>query len=428
MAKYKVILKGLADDTEPGWKTFRERFADAYRMELGEAKKHLEGKKGVIYNYDDPGQAESGKKFLEGLGAIAHIDVEQEVAPPDPGAAPPLEGTSDSRACPKCGYPVPASQDECPGCHIFISKYEQMMARRQEAAAAAALTPRPGYQSPTQQQPPAWPYKYLRVYNFFDMIGDTFEIYVNNFATLFLLSFLPMVPLVVLTILAVIAMVIAGLSFEQAGPVAIAVVVVLGIIIVPLIFYIQFFFTAATIIAIRDIFYNYKPQVMDTLRRTDYWIPAKLIATALLQMIIMFIAMLPVIFLFAASQSPLVIVIGILLMILVFFIMMMMFLFTMPVVVLEDIWMLDALKRSMELGKGFYIRNFAVFFAFIFTISFVMMVITLFLSMIPLFGQIAQIVLQVSITPVMTLVFIMLYFDMRARKEPQTLAGNTHPR
>lgn len=167
---------------------------------------------------------------------------------------------------------------------------------------------------------------------------------------------------------------------------------------------------------------------MDTLRRTDYWIPAKLIATALLQMIIMFIAMLPVIFLFAASQSPLVIVIGILLMILVFFIMMMMFLFTMPVVVLEDIWMLDALKRSMELGKGFYIRNFAVFFAFIFTISFVMMVITLFLSMIPLFGQIAQIVLQVSITPVMTLVFIMLYFDMRARKEPQTLAGNTHPR
>ncbi len=48
--------------------------------------------------------------------------------------------TTDTRPCPKCGHSVPAKQDECPNCQVYISKYEIMMQKR----ASMNIAPRQG--------------------------------------------------------------------------------------------------------------------------------------------------------------------------------------------------------------------------------------------------------------------------------------------
>lgn len=163
MPKYKVVFKGLVDKTDIGKQAFLDKFAGAYKISPEEAKDRITRSKGILYQYDDPGAADKAKKFLASIGAEAVIEENQEPPP-----APPIEDSvasfvgADSkpaavggvRACPKCGYQVPIKQDECPSCHVFISKYEQMLARKAQSLAPMSATPAAGgtmYPGPVAQ-------------------------------------------------------------------------------------------------------------------------------------------------------------------------------------------------------------------------------------------------------------------------------------
>jgi len=320
-----------------------------------------------------------------------------------------------------------------------------MQARRQEAAAASAVGAQPGYPAAAGAGPqyPGYPggtyqyggqqaapqpaqgtgYRYLKAYTFSEIIGDIFDIYLNNFLTLFLLSLMPMAVVFVFVIFAVLLGVAAGLSLEHAGAGAAGLIGFLALIFIPVMMYVQFYFTSAMIVAISHVFYGYRPQVMDSLRRVDYWVPAKLLATILLQMVIMAAVFVPVMLLFVISRSPAVIVIGILFLIPAAFYLMTLFFFTMPVVVIEDIWLVDAIKRSMELGKGYYLRNLVILLAISVALAIILMVVSIPLSFIPFLGQLTSMAIQVVVTPITMILIMILYFDMRVRKEPRSFAG-----
>jgi ssDNA-binding Zn-finger/Zn-ribbon topoisomerase 1 len=156
MAKYRVVLKGLKDKSEAGRQAFLDRFGKAYNMTPEKAQERIKKSGGALYHFADEAGAEKARKFLESIGAVAVVEADEPAAakpsaPPPIQAPPPIEGPpsiDDSgrgqaafggvRACPKCGYQVPVKEDECPSCHVFISKYEQMQARKAQAAAAQA--------------------------------------------------------------------------------------------------------------------------------------------------------------------------------------------------------------------------------------------------------------------------------------------------
>jgi hypothetical protein len=183
MAKYRVILMGIADSREEGVRAFMGKFAAAYKMTPEQAETWIQKTKSVIYTCDDLTAAEKGKDYLTRLGGIAAIKeaADQPPSPPPdllnskPGLTPvegpcsdvpdfddgpadseePLElansspqvGSSyinanpekqmHSRPCPKCFRPVSMDQDQCPYCQVYISKYEQMLARRADGLVQA---------------------------------------------------------------------------------------------------------------------------------------------------------------------------------------------------------------------------------------------------------------------------------------------------
>ncbi len=188
---YKVVLKGLMDNSALGREIFLEKFAKAYKINKAEAEEFIDGRGGVIYEYDDKSQAERGLAFIEKIGGFGEIIeetaetvpyspesspaprvVEEPAAPAKPvrtdlAAPEPVPGQdTGTRPCPKCGYPVAAGEDECPSCQIFISKYETMMKKKAAlqaqsspsfqapAAGGAAAAGWAGYQTPGQL--PSW--------------------------------------------------------------------------------------------------------------------------------------------------------------------------------------------------------------------------------------------------------------------------------
>ncbi|MFH0925297.1 MAG: RDD family protein [bacterium] len=179
MVNYYVVLKGLVDNTNIGKLNFIEKFAAAYKLDLDKAKLFLKNKKGIIYTCEDKSTAEKGKAFLEKIGGVVEIitkndesvspktknkpiqtntkkEIEKSESVNEPIAAKkditedhillkennnsssPLitdnneprttnQEPKTTRFCPSCGYSVPAEVDDCPNCHIIISKYENMM-------------------------------------------------------------------------------------------------------------------------------------------------------------------------------------------------------------------------------------------------------------------------------------------------------------
>jgi hypothetical protein len=202
MAKYRVVLMGVADASEGGIKVFMSRFAAAYKMTPEQAKAWIQKSRGVIYTCEDLAAAEKGKDYLTRLGAVAEIKEDAPApppavtqpplaaapSPPDPAPArataecevpsvpefeenpapadsadlgppdfdpttPPRgagyvnanpEKQARTRHCPKCLRLVPAAQDLCPYCQVYISKYEQMLARRAQAGAETEAAEPPG--------------------------------------------------------------------------------------------------------------------------------------------------------------------------------------------------------------------------------------------------------------------------------------------
>ncbi|HUT54937.1 MAG TPA: DUF4190 domain-containing protein [bacterium] len=172
MSKYKVVLKGLAEQTAAGKQAFLTKFGAAYKMTPEQAQDRIRRTAGVLYHFPNEDGAEKARLFLASIGGVAEVKVEETAAAaapplaasvplavPAPVSGPPSIDETDTQAqepygdvkrCPKCGFEVPVNEDQCPSCRIYISKYEQMRARKARVAATAggAGTADAGYGGP----------------------------------------------------------------------------------------------------------------------------------------------------------------------------------------------------------------------------------------------------------------------------------------
>jgi len=442
MANYRVILKRLVDNTEEGKSAFIKRFAAVYKLDFENAKRHLINSKGIIYRYEDLEKAQKGKAFLERLGGVAEIVTEEDS--PIPSKIPneaenaerkiqPQDKTlqeKNTRPCPKCGYSVPFEFEECPNCRIFISKYEKMMALKKAApieSRANALqgknlnskAEQSGEVKIAVQEGQGNLSKYLSTHDLGAIIRDTVEIYRENFLTLFLIQLMSLLFSFILGIPAAFILPISALL----GPSGIIIGFTLFILIfIPGIVYINFYCLSAEIIAISDIIYGRIPTFTGTLKQVNFSLPLKLFATVFLVSILFLLCLLPGGFiLFIGGPSLTSIGIFTILSILSLSYIAILAILINPVVILEDIWSFHAIKRSKDLGKDFYIRNMCIAVLIALIVAIAVLIISIPLVIIPILGNIFQCALQIAAAPIAIIVLVLLYYDMRFRKEPESI-------
>lgn len=100
------------------------------------------------------------------------------------------------------------------------------------------------------------------------------------------------------------------------------------------------------------------------------------------------------------------------------------YMFVVPIVILEQIGGRRAFKRSCELGRGFYLRNLGTFLLVVvlifFLIGLVDGVATLLMTAVHGTGlllRLALALLGAILAPLLSIPIILLYYDMRVRKE-----------
>jgi hypothetical protein len=446
MAEYRVILKGIADESQEGRGAFYQRFGNSYGMSPDQARDWIERHGGRIYVFNDQAAAIKARDFLLGLGAIAEV-VEQGAQVPEQvpaPAAPGPEAPASGRSCPKCGAWVPAGRDDCPTCQVFISKYEQMMARRAAATATGAAGPGSGESQTWQGQPgggyynstppsgrtgQGWRLGYLRPYNLGDMFGDVIDLYKDNFMTLFLLQLIPLGALVAVVIVMAILGMAMGLSSggEEHMAAIIVFMVLVGVPVFIMLIYISAHFYTATVFAITEAMHGGRPEWVRSLKSVRWPVPVKLVITELMLGLALFV---PFVLITLAMGSLGAIGIAVDLLLLPLFIGVAgVFLLVFPAVVVEDTWGLTAFSRSIELGKGHYWRNLGVFAVFMIAIMVIMIIASLVLAIIPIIGGLAAQVVQAALAPILIIVMVILYYEMRVRKEgyPGHAAAMTPP-
>lgn len=104
MPKYNVIFKGVAADSADAMSGLIARFSEAYKMTLQEAEERINRPGGVLFTFDDPGEVDKAKKFMEGLGAV--VEVREETLPETPPPLPP-QGAMPPQAVPPGVGPQP---------------------------------------------------------------------------------------------------------------------------------------------------------------------------------------------------------------------------------------------------------------------------------------------------------------------------------
>jgi hypothetical protein len=100
------------------------------------------------------------------------------------------------------------------------------------------------------------------------------------------------------------------------------------------------------------------------------------------------------------------------------------YLFVGPVAVLEGLGGRAALRRSRELGKGYYWRNFGVFFVSLLIITVLAGVFNGIVGLVGVYAEIdislinfVQGLFTAFVTPPAAIVPVLLYYDMRVRKD-----------
>jgi hypothetical protein len=221
-----------------------------------------------------------------------------------------------------------------------------------------------------------------------ELIGDTFRIYAKNLLPLFIICLVPLAPVELLK---------AAATSAQNEPL-VAISVLLSLLV-------GIFVYGALTVAVSDICLGNPP----TLKRSYSAIGrvmGKYLGTYLLLV--------------------LVVIIGTLLLVIPGIVAMVLLLFALPVTVIERKGGMAALKRSVALGKGFYWRNLGVL---------ILAALVAAGCMIPVFVVIFVLVLvsgasaedfgfnvilslgNILVTPLGQIPLILLYYDMRARKE-----------
>jgi hypothetical protein len=229
---------------------------------------------------------------------------------------------------------------------------------------------------------------YLQPHTLGSIIRSSFAIYFGNFLTVFIIYAIPLIPLQLIRIAA---------TATDEPPVAIAIVFILletmaGILVI---------FPAT--IAVSEVCLGMKPTVARSYSRA-FASPGRLIGTYLLQM--------------------LVIIGGLLLLVIPGIIFSVWYFFVGPVVLVESLSGKAALRRSRELGKDYYLRNFGVYFVVVLIVIVANGIIGAIVGALVggLSGSRALMLSLIMIstdlvTPIFLVAIVLLYYDMRARKE-----------
>lgn len=220
------------------------------------------------------------------------------------------------------------------------------------------------------------------------IIKDGIKIYAQNFRAIALISALPVVPFLILS----------AWASSQSDDTMFAVSGILEAVV-------GIFTTGAVTVAVSDVCLGNRPSVSRSY-------------AALLRILWRYLGT----YLVAASIT----IIGLVLLVIPGIYAIVVLMFALPVCIIERRAALDACKRSRALGKGHYLRNLGVFFLVfcvyvlcIITISLVLVALMLVMNSDPsifltdfLDGMVA-----VVLAPIMQVSIILLYYDMRVRKE-----------
>ncbi len=228
---------------------------------------------------------------------------------------------------------------------------------------------------------------YVREQTVGEIIRGTFKIYFSHFGAFFV-SVLLMIPFLIFT----------NILYAQESYVLIGFVYIVAVVVV------GFFYAAITVI-VSEICLGYKPSVARAYKRVFGMLIGKIFATNILATLI------------TAIGYVLLVVPGIIAMI--------WFVFSQVVVTLEGTWGISALKRSRTLGKGNYARIFGLL-VLLFCVAFVFLgipVVVINLILAFLFPSamtlaiVVTVILQCLFIPIGLIPFVLMYYDLRVRKE-----------
>jgi hypothetical protein len=229
---------------------------------------------------------------------------------------------------------------------------------------------------------------FVREYTVGAIVGDTFRIYGRNLPTLFLICLLPMGPFELLKAI--------GNTAHDQTLIIVATLLSLAAGI---------FVYGANTIAVSDICVGNPPSLKRSYQAIGRVI-GKYIGTYALLMLLVLLG-------FMLLGIPGIIAI-------------LLYLFALPVAAIERMGPRAAMKRSRELGKGFYWRNFGVLLvatlmAGLFMLAVFMLTAILGVAMDLDDGDLGLNVLLalsgIFTTPILQIPLILLYYDMRVRKE-----------
>lgn len=229
---------------------------------------------------------------------------------------------------------------------------------------------------------------YLRELSFSEILKGCFDVYFHNFFTILIIYALPLYPLSVIQ---------GYLTLEGEAELLI-------ITIIPTLLLAVFAYAAITV-ALSDLCLGNKPSVIRSYKFVFSSLFWKLLLTNLLQILILMIGLV------------LLVVPGI---IFIFW-----FIFVTIIVILENCWGVEALKRSKNLGKGFYLRTAGL-----------LIVLTVLAA---LFGglvgglsaffpdEMLSLLLinaiQILVEPLAIIMLVLSYYDLRVRKEAYDTAA-----
>ena len=220
-----------------------------------------------------------------------------------------------------------------------------------------------------------------------DIIADTFRIYAANLLPLFLICFVPLAPFELMLEIA-----------ASTGTEALAVIANLLSLVASMFVY------GAVTVAVSDICLGNRPTVKRSYAAIGRVFGRYIGAYLLLLLIVM---------------------VGFVLLIVPGFIAAVLLMFALPAVVIERKGAIASLKRSMFLGKGFYWRNFGISLLVgiiaVIAMTLIVAVIVVVLLVIGVEDEflfnLLMAITGIFVTPLFQIPLVLLYYDMRVRKE-----------
>lgn len=218
---------------------------------------------------------------------------------------------------------------------------------------------------------------YLRELSFSEIFRGSFKIYFHHFFTILLLYALPVYPISYLM----------GEATVHSEWGLYIILFIIGLLMSSLAY-------AAITVTLSDICLGNKPGIIRSYKYVFGPMIWKLLATNLLQILI--------------------ITIGLALLVVPGVIFMFWLVFVSIIVILENTWGIAALKRSKSLGKDYYLRTFGLILCMIIVLLPLTVPLTLLQGQLPIALTIA---IQVMLQPLGIIILVLSYYDLRARKE-----------